>query len=282
MCKRIKQKCLTQIFKTMSKKLEKEPQMLYHYTTLGALTNGILGKNRQKNEEICLWASDYRYMNDPEEIKTGQEILQSVLKQKKYQNFQMGGNELDYYFTSFSELADNSYMWKKYGDKGKGVSLGFDASILKQWLCLHNADLRKVNYVNKLCPIKEDNINIICGNIPRMKNKREWSKEKEYRIIKIEYNVQDTDKDNSDKKQFCDDICFRCNNTNGDIIPYFKLYFPLQALKEIYIGPKLNPDKIKDSLTKFLYTCGIPLANIKDMDKTPIPTISPNDICLYS
>lgn len=52
-------------------------ETLYHYTTIEALFAGILSDKRNDGEEICLWASNCEYMNDPDEIKTGINLQKS-------------------------------------------------------------------------------------------------------------------------------------------------------------------------------------------------------------
>ena len=51
---------------------------LYHYTSIEALLNGIIVNNPSEGKEICLWASNCEYMNDPDEVKTGRRFAEMV------------------------------------------------------------------------------------------------------------------------------------------------------------------------------------------------------------
>lgn len=44
---------------------KRRKELLYQYTDISALCNGILGENREKGKEITIWASSLSYMNDP-------------------------------------------------------------------------------------------------------------------------------------------------------------------------------------------------------------------------
>lgn len=96
---------------------------IYHYTTIQAFFNGIVTK-----EDICLWATNAQYLNDPTEL-VGFKIIQflldreysKVILQKMFKSTADG-----YFVTSFSSHSDNLPMWSMYGANGTGISLGFD------------------------------------------------------------------------------------------------------------------------------------------------------------
>lgn len=112
--------------------------VIYQYTNIDALFNGIILKE-PKNEgaEICLWASNYLYMNDPSEIATGQEYVNKILKEYLVEDddnneIQDKMDDVDYYITSFSMTSDSLPMWGMYGKNGSGIALGFDRAIIEK------------------------------------------------------------------------------------------------------------------------------------------------------
>lgn len=55
-------------------------KIVYQYTNIEALFNGIIVKNPILNKEICLWASNCEYMNDPDEVRTGRKFIDKAFK----------------------------------------------------------------------------------------------------------------------------------------------------------------------------------------------------------
>lgn len=109
---------------------------IYHYTTVDALL-GILNEK----EKICLWATDYRYLNDPYELTTGTNIAKQLLPDIENTLRISPKNSISARFTkdnllnfnyfssmiiSLSENADSLPMWGMYGKHGKGIGLIFD------------------------------------------------------------------------------------------------------------------------------------------------------------
>lgn len=71
---------LSELKKYINSKLEKPGDSdLYHYTTIEALYNGILRKDAETDEEICLRSTSALYLNDPEEIKIGLSFIEKLL-----------------------------------------------------------------------------------------------------------------------------------------------------------------------------------------------------------
>lgn len=110
---------------------------LYHYTGLNAL-HGIIGTE-------SVWCTDYRHMNDENELSHGVEVAKSALARLAtkadgrvrlfcqcvdglldIRNF--AGN-LDFYTASFTTQRDDPEQWERYGDHGRGVAIGFSPSM---------------------------------------------------------------------------------------------------------------------------------------------------------
>ena len=107
----------------------KEPNLLYHYTSLCTLAKILLGMETQNgNKKIFLRAGNAKNMNDPNDcyyfvnkigniVGANSKEIDEILD-KKY--------ELDApYILSLSEKADDLHMWTCYGDDGCGVSIAF-------------------------------------------------------------------------------------------------------------------------------------------------------------
>ena len=110
---------------------------LFHYTSLNAL-RGIV-------ETESVWCTGYRHMNDPSELSHGVEVVHDVLNELATgadgrvrlfceavgdllvpRNFT---GHLDFYTGSFTAQRDDAGQWKKYRDNGRGVAVGFSASM---------------------------------------------------------------------------------------------------------------------------------------------------------
>jgi hypothetical protein len=103
---------------------------LYHYTDMGGL-QGIL-----TNEEI--WFTDYRHLNDPNELMHGIGIAKSLLQQRSKQHglrpflFQCIDDLLtkknfwrvfEFFIASFSRNPDDLGQWRAYADDGRALQL---------------------------------------------------------------------------------------------------------------------------------------------------------------
>lgn len=117
-------------------RLEKEddpPELLFHYTTPEGF-HGILEKKE-------IWATHFRFLNDPREVIHGEELALQVVKelyeseQDDYvrgfldmfvNNFNLRLSErAEIYVASFSENSDQLSQWRAYGGQASGYSIGF-------------------------------------------------------------------------------------------------------------------------------------------------------------
>lgn len=133
-------------FKSITRKMEKESakNVLYHYTSFGTL-NEILRHN-------SLRASDLRYLNDKNEFKIWFNVFDNVMmamKQKddylSFASFLVSIKEeidtyrnYDSYVTCFSHERDLLSQWEMYGDKCKGIAIGFDKNELIDMMFKYN------------------------------------------------------------------------------------------------------------------------------------------------
>jgi hypothetical protein len=102
---------------------------LFHYTSIEGMKSIISNNN--------IWATDYRFLNDAQEMSDGLDILMKVLKSSVHPALSgfievMNIDELvknDYlnpYILSFCSTNDLLSQWRAYGGESEGVCLEFD------------------------------------------------------------------------------------------------------------------------------------------------------------
>jgi hypothetical protein len=100
------------------------PGLLYHYTDAAGLI-GII-------ESGCLWASDYRHLNDRKEYLLGAQLLRKEIDASQLEDQHrvdlhnlVANTQKTCYVLSFSERRDQLSQWRAYCPSGNGYSLGF-------------------------------------------------------------------------------------------------------------------------------------------------------------
>ena len=185
------------------------------------------------------------------------------------------------YIISLSRSNDALPMWNTYTKKGNGIAIGFDEDSLCKgcWEfgekkqdalpmleekyeireCIYDSshkdfisirDSYKKEYLELLNAISTSN-EIISNKVRAFaflerfyKALAPYTKNKAY---EYEQEVRFLVKDKGE-------LYFR--ESNGTIIPYVKVKISLKCIKEIIIGPTMDADRTKDSLTMLLYRKG--------------------------
>lgn len=166
-------------FKSITRKMEKESakNVLYHYTSFGTLSE-ILRHN-------SLRASDLRYLNDKNEFKIWFNAFDNVMmamKQKDdYLSFSLFldsiKEEIDSYrnynsyVTCFSHERDLLSLWEMYGDKCKGIAIGFDKNELLDMMFKYNKVVikgKEPGFPGLLQGDVEYSFEIVCNDAMRM------------------------------------------------------------------------------------------------------------------
>jgi len=194
----------------------KKEQQLYHYTSLETIENII------KSQSIR--ASNIFLMNDPNELIYGQESITNEFNQKlsiklKHTYNQQSINTVSAFVFSLSELSDDMNQWEKYGNKHKGIRVGFTPKNLLEYWCkidnisvflvpviyqdsqskylssygdtfskFKNEFISAINnyYIDKeINNLELNKLKFFCSLISSMIKRKEWSSEKEWRIICI-------------------------------------------------------------------------------------------------
>lgn len=120
---------------------------VYHYTNFSSFA-GMFAENFTGN----LWLFDARQMNDKSEIKKftdeiirkTKEILSCETQRNSlndvYHQYMLH-HETTTYVMSFSSKHDDASQWQIYGNKGAGISIGFNKHYLEEFVhkcCLRN------------------------------------------------------------------------------------------------------------------------------------------------
>lgn len=255
----------------ISKWFMSDDKILYHYTSVDALFGGIIVKNKpEPGKEICLWATNCLYMNDPEELNSGIQLAHEVLDIPAKESIQSLQERVkdDVYIVSFSAAIDCLPMWGMYGKNGHGLALGFDTTALQTIYSLY-----KSVYTN------EANKELIKNEILRIPT--DWWKQ-----VKIE-NILSNTLESADSMFLLyltlwlsgknpayeyeketrwifikrDNIKYRLSDNL--IIPYIEQYIPKSALKEIWIGPTNDMERATRSLRTYLDHMGFNDVEIK-------------------
>lgn len=251
---------------------------VYHYTSLETFAKII---NDATNDKLKFRATHIDFLNDITEHTIAVSLLKEKLIQydndidkKDFKDFQTILNDkkmslfkyeeiddMSPYIISFSECSDSLPMWNTYGNKSKGIALGFDKRKLSQMQefkfekCVYNSNEYE-KYLNKniqqlhgciVIDINSYNISFIADTellnehykyLPILKN-NSYNYEDEYRLIISS---------NNDKIK---DIKFQATETL--LKPYKEVLIPFDYLTEIVLGPALNLEKLKSSLGPFLH-----------------------------
>ena len=127
-------------------------ELLYHYTTGSALLGMLKDYDKENdNLNLTMWATHYKYMNDPTEFRGGVKwCKQAIIKIEKQlniplkkrigsiinrKNFESYKNDNESPFViSFSRAKDSLHMWNMYAQNGNGIALRFDKKKLTNWV----------------------------------------------------------------------------------------------------------------------------------------------------
>lgn len=256
--------------------------LLYHYTNIGALFNGIiLPKDKSnKNEALSFLSTDYRYMNDQEELIYGRKVIQDFYEKRTNRDDKLSDSNQTinalYFLTSFSCKEDSIPMWSTYGNKGNGIALGLDTKILKEHLsnsfslffhCIY--DMEELNGLindfveaNPIIKITEECTRDFYAGIQNyitiLAKHPSYKYEDEVRLLRMfPTKLSKTAQiifDNFRAQNATSKVKYRL--ANNLIIPYVINKLPKEVLKTITIGPNLDMDRTKTSIEEYIKSLG--------------------------
>ncbi len=242
------------------------PPVLYHYTTMGALFKIIDGiKERNNHYYFELFATHYRFVNDPTEYKFVDNCVSRAVQKyadnvaseayKKY-SLELDSNSENPFVVSLSAAKDDLAMWRMYGDNGRGVAIGINAANIANTSKIFN----NCDYFDE-----ESLIEMFVEN---------GVGENYYKISKnlfgnsVECQSQDA-KCLQHMRIFGKHSCYSVENewrivrfanlrhceyreVKGVVVPYLRIQIPFKFLKEIVLGPCLDMELHKFSLQNFI------------------------------
>jgi hypothetical protein len=203
------------VFRILYEDVEfKKEEQLYHYTSLEALQDII------KNQSLR--ASNIYMMNDPNELVHGQKHICDWFSNdiSNKLSWYLKGNSskrFSAFVFSLSEISDDMHLWEKYGNNHRGIRIGFTPkNLVEYWrkidrisvflapVVYHDFGTNFLEpYGNEFKSFKNEFINTInsyfientmtdidlqnlvhCSSIiATMIKRKEWSSEKEWRIV---------------------------------------------------------------------------------------------------
>lgn len=232
--------------------------MIYHYTTLETLLHLLTPNDSLEIIDTCspikiniiFHATGIQFLNDTKE----NQLLPSVFRELKIPTEALytldSVNGLPYAL-SFSMDNDNLTMWRNYANDGHGVALGFDEEVIKDHLddlyinyigkCeytsvpelkkeIENHDLYKEHLHN---PSNLNSLLALYYHSLKYKHKA-FADEKEYRIA------------------FCRHTDEEFRTTIDGIATYQNLAIPFEALRTIVVGPCMDFEKTKFSISRMM------------------------------
>ena len=232
-------------------------EYLYYYTDLNAIINGIF----KYDKKICIWASRWSHLNDPQEVRIGLKELANhgtpswavddVLQSLKTSHS-----------ISFSVYRDSLPMWKMYGKGGYGAVLVFNTKkLVEEWggmlqPCIYT-NSPQFAYIEKSFFNPELHPELV--NLSSIQRTMVWFQlsqmfasivksddylyEKEVRLVGLG-NIYFNDK----REQ-------KYRLSGGNIIPYVEAFMSQDSLKGICLGPLVNSSN-KEIIEEFLKNKG--------------------------
>ena len=243
-------------FKGWEDMREKQKE-LYYYTDLNALINGVF----KYTDNVCIWASRWSHLNDPDEVKIGLEELRANgtpdwTVDGVFQSLKKSHS------ISFSGHYDILPMWKMYGNGGYGATLIFDTKVLiDEWKgllqpCIYKNTpqfdyLKEFFFHPELHPefaqLSSAQRTVVWFRLSTMFvsiiKANDYLYEKEFRLVGLG-NEYFGDK-REQKYRFSD----------NKIIPYVEALMPKSSLKGICLGPLVDSSN-KETLEEYLQNKG--------------------------
>ena len=266
---------------------------VYHYTDVKAL-EGIL-----KKDNLCLWATRYDKLNDPNEFVWAKEKIIPILNELLLSDKQPLDNEYEFYpyVISLCKEPDCLTMWRLYANNGLGIQIELEKRLLveetEKNCCLESEgkEGEKMPKGKKRCPdyflpCRYANESNIHAELQAMKDDfqlnhdsdtnndfydmcafiktDDYEVEREFRYIRPNHDEGHFTPFNYETggkwKENLDNVKYR--SRENDFIPYQEVFFPKETLKEIVIGYAYKFDETKNYLEYLLKERGYDISKI--------------------
>ena len=266
--------------------------LVYHYSTWDVLFKGILSSENVNCGRAVLRAYSVNYMNDalegiimPRRISNAEdrkfEGKESLIRLRDGSEVRCPATEHPLYkrrkemvelnaykdrqkrfSVSFSKVSDSLPMWNYYGHDGNGLSIGFDAHhIVNQGYDLVECIYDKES-IESLADYIYDSCYYITDPLPPTID---------LSIIAKDSHFKYEEECRIPLRQHFGQCCVTKRNQfhpikydikRGVISPYVEVFVPIEAIREIWIGPTNDISLAKDSLRCWLNSIGMSWVNI--------------------
>lgn len=244
---------------------------LYYYTDFDTFINKIVEEGNNKSKRLSLLAGHCEYMNDKAEFQLGYDLLcnnENIQESTKHTISQR--RDSTPFIIAFSLAKDSLPMWNLYGNRAGGVMLAFDFAYLDKTYngniksCIYNdSDAYKILLDFLLNTKKYESENPSSKNIsifneavalfPFLVKNKAFSYEQEVRIFNIPWPEDRTEPQ----------IFIRRHNL---LCPYTKIFFPSEALCEIWLSPREDFALTQQSMRWFLQQHDLSHVEIKQSE----------------
>ena len=245
---------------------------MYHYTPI-ASTSGIL-----REDNIHLWATYYKNLNDPLEFKWAKRhIFEKIKNSSATEKIPT----IFPYVISFCQEADDLTMWRLFADNGRGILLEFDDGIIRKAAnqssnaeryqkCFYaeKDNLSEViqqvldEYKSIYATESNDDLQKLCAFIKH----KSYEVEKEIRYCSFNFTNEQFNKpstwDKSNKENIENERGVMYRLRGNELVKYKEILFKKEALKSITVGYGLDYGKTKEHIEKILEANGYELKNI--------------------
>lgn len=262
---------------------------LYHYTT-GAGLLGMMKNYSKENKNLTMWATHYKYMNDPTEYEYGRSIcldiiddiekelhiekgkrIKEVLKKNNFNRLPIS-KEIENkqkkfifspYLISLSRAEDSLHMWNMYAKNGNGIAIIFNGEKLNNSCvpkeCIYYEKKKHYNKLKeKINEHYQQHMNTfqVSGVDPLIANA--------YGVallisllegVFIKHFAYREEMETRIHVSIAEDVLFR--DKEGLIIPYVEQQIPFECVENIIVGPTADFDRVCESIWLLMNSKGI-------------------------
>lgn len=257
-------------------------EIIYHYTSLEVL-KCMFDNYSTENPFLTFWATNCAYMNDPQEISEGIELIkaaigtivmplpegnQVILENDRIKEALLIGSSAGNiglpYAVSFSRVKDNINMWRMYGQSGHGIALGFRFDKINVKDCELVDCIYRDYYMNHYEKVVNRIKEIVEVGLKRRKTPPPGLSQEQndfVSILAIIGKMAPYFKNDAYSYEEEVRLTTRCKTpqfrvANNILTPYTVIQLPIESLESIIIGPDCDERNI-DSLKVFFLSKGL-------------------------
>ncbi len=268
--------------------METKTDLLYHYTTGGALLGMLNDYDKVNNPNLTMWATHCDFMNDPSEYRCEIEQFRKAIvqveqklnipedrcignllgidKSESYRIDQERQNAT-LFIISFSKLKDSLNMWNMYAQNGNGLALVFNEHKInancKPRYCVYDHTQEKIIQLIRQAYLQYQSLKVHADDLNL--SAKEIRQIRASAMATMIYRKTASflkDKAYQNEKEcrivldlFGRNMQFRENK--GLIVPYVEQQIPFDCLDSIMVGPTADFDRTQEAILLFLNSKGV-------------------------